>query len=454
MDTKRWRAMEGEAIINSMPDEILGHILSFAYTETALKTSVLSKRWRYVWSQSPSLNISMSCLSRRVINQILSSYKAPRIKSFTLSTILYKTNPQKIDTCIDLAISRSVEKLSLTMITFHSDKIYSLPGSLFLCSSVKELTLCLDSLYQFPTCPVSWKSLKTLYLSSCKLGDGVMDNIVSGCPVLEKLTLHLCGLVDERLDLRKLLSLRSLWITKKYGESGPMEIVAPQIRYLNLLNHKLPTTLVDVSSLSGAHLDIMNAVLNTSEARLFHTTAIDLVSKCHNVRRLTVGATTLQILSLAEFSDVPFPTLKVQTLIVSTELARSAIHGIVKLLQNSPELKKLTLRTMFSGKVMIMDVKSYLDSQGLDPDQCWGSEYEVFPTTREIYQILGCNDATSKLLVSFMELVLRNTKSLETMVLCLDVTYFQDAQWIEKLLHTVATLSHNNNVSIVLKRSN
>lgn len=94
------------------------------------------------------------------------------------------------------------------------------------------------------------------------------------------------------------------------------------------------------------------------------------------------------------------------------------------------------------------------DSQGLNPERWCRSTYEVFPTTKEIYSILGCNDATSKLLASFMELVLRNAKTLETMVLWLGGVYFNDAQWFEELLRMVGTLSHHYNVSILLKRTN
>ncbi|CAH2051251.1 unnamed protein product [Thlaspi arvense] len=102
------------------------------------------------------------------------------------------------------------------------------------------------------------------------------------------------------------------------------------------------------------------------------------------------------------------------------------------------------------------DVDSYLDSQGLSPDQCWRSKYEVFPTTDEFNRMLKscCKDAASKVVASFMEMLLRNGKTLETFVVKLKYIdeFDDDPKWFEELLQIPPTLCNNNNVSIVLKR--
>ncbi|KAL0752579.1 hypothetical protein Bca101_034582 [Brassica carinata] len=148
------------------------------------------------------------------------------------------------------------------------------------------------------------------------------------------------------------------------------------------------------------------------------------------------------ILSLAELRGDPFPTLKVQTLIIRTEFAQS-VPGIARLLQNSPGLKKLTVYMMHGYNIMSRNL-----------DQYWGLKYKVFAPSNDSYSMLGCNVATSKVLAWFMELVLRNAKTLENMVVWLRSRYFDDAQWFEEQLQIVGTLSHNNNVSILLKRKN
>ncbi|KAL1200183.1 putative F-box/LRR-repeat protein [Cardamine amara subsp. amara] len=230
-------------------------------------------------------------------------------------------------------------------------------------------------------------------------------------------------------------------------------IVAPHIHYLSLINSYKPSTLLDVSSLTEANLDIS---IGTREARLCQTMAIGMLAKSRNVERLNLGPTFLKILSLAELRGAPFPTLNVQTLIIKTEFVRSIIPGIARLLLTSPGLKTLTVDTMeLHLHKRDTYLEHYSDSQGLSPHRCWRSEYEVFPTSKEIYTMLGCNHATSKLLASFMEFVLGNAKTLERMVICLGGIYLNDdEQWFEELLQLVGTLSHHNNVSIVLKPKN
>ncbi|KAF3504395.1 hypothetical protein F2Q69_00045800 [Brassica cretica] len=366
--------IDGADFINSMPDDILHHILFFIPIDLAMRTSVLSRRWRHVWCEMPCLAIDEYILIKAAaggVNQTLASYTA----SFKLRMRLNNTLPPPlIDSLVELAISRNVEKLSVTILDFRLQyKTYSFPDFFYLSSSLNQLSLSLPFSDMIPRCTVSWKSLRNLSLIECKLGQESTDNILSGCPVLESLTLYACRSL-ERLDLRKSLSLRRL--------------------------------------------------------EIYHS---------HPGRELDPSG---PILSLAELRGDPFPTLKVQTLIIRTEFAQS-VPGIARLLQNSPGLKKLTVYMMHGYNIMSRNL-----------DQYWGLKYKVFAPSNDSYSMLGCNVATSKVLAWFMELVLRNAKTLENMVVWLRSRYFDDAQWFEEQLQIVGTLSHNNNVSILLKQKN
>ncbi|CAL9236367.1 unnamed protein product, partial [Arabidopsis halleri] len=107
----------------------------------AIRTSVLSRRWRHVWSDIPSLYFHRD---RRAdansINETLARYKAPKMISFRISTKKLDNLPD-IDSWIKFALSRNVEDLWLDLEL--SD--YNIPEFLYVNSSVKQL--CIESIY-------------------------------------------------------------------------------------------------------------------------------------------------------------------------------------------------------------------------------------------------------------------------------------------------------------------
>jgi len=58
----------------------------------------------------------------------------------------------------------------------------------------------------------------------------------------------------------------------------------------------------------------------------------------------------LQVLSLAELRGVSFPKLKAKALTLETVISRYVIPGILRVPQNSPDLKKLTIHPMASPR--------------------------------------------------------------------------------------------------------
>ncbi|CAA0300347.1 unnamed protein product [Arabidopsis thaliana] len=245
-DRNSRREIKGEVdIISSLPDVILQHILFSFQTKYAIRTSVLSKRWRHV------------CVHH--------------IKKWT-----------------EFAMSRNVENMSLD-VRFRSNKI---PRFYEINSSVKSL---------------SHRKLNVL-------------------------------------DLTKSLRLRTLEINSDIRMPGPMQIVAPQIHCLKLRNTQLPCTLVDVSSLTEAEvLDIIIFPVNPSyNADFLHATMLEMLKKLKNVEKLTFSGSYLQNLSVAEKRGVPFPMFKVKAL--TLEMKHFVISDIERMLQSSPNLKKLTVR--------------------------------------------------------------------------------------------------------------
>ncbi|CAL9218282.1 unnamed protein product [Arabidopsis halleri] len=214
------------------------------------------------------------------------------------------------------------------------------------------------------------------------------------------------------LDLTKSPSLKILEIHLNIWDSGPTNIVAPHIHCLTLTlkNSQLSCTFIDVSSITEAKLDICFCALDDLNADFLQDMVLKILEKLQNVDKLTFGQNFLKILSLAEVRGVPFPMFKAKALTLETMISEYVIPGILRVLQNSPELKKLTLHTMDCNTDTIpdkdKDVRKYL--RGLNLDHCW------------IFGNIFHWNVESKHVASFMELMLKKTKTLEKMVVRLE----------------------------------
>ncbi|CAD5330660.1 unnamed protein product [Arabidopsis thaliana] len=400
------RAGGGVDFISSLPDEILHHILANTPTKLAIRTSVLSKRWKHVWYETPSISIVCNRVDPDSLNKTLSSYSTPKIKSFDVTISRDVTVPE-IDTWINLALSRKAENVSLRF-TSH----YRFRDTFFINSSLKQLSLTLVYCILNPKCVVSWSSLRNLSLNRCKVSDDSIAKILSGCSLLESLTLNLCDRLND-LDLSKSLSLRRLEIL---GDRWtPERIVAPHIRYLRLENYQRPSTLVDVSSLTEANLGLSKHVLDyftcEMETESLQYMVRQTVVKLQNIKKLTIGGIFLQILSLAELC--------------------------ARLLQNSPGLKRITVNITKCNTTPDKHLDRHLKLRGLNPDQSWISKYGVFPTVEQ-------TSAKMKHVDSFIKLVMGNTKTLEKLVL-------QFGDYLDAACQMVPTLSYDD-IQIVIKK--
>ena len=154
-------------LISNLPDEILQHIHCFIPIKVAITTSLLSRRWKHVWCEIPSLSLDATILTAASVNKTLSHYTAPKTKSFHLKTYRREYTPH-INRWIKFALSHDVENLSLDF--WVNSYPYKLPDFFYNSSSFKQLNIKLSFFHTIvPECTVSWKFLQKLSLSGCTL---------------------------------------------------------------------------------------------------------------------------------------------------------------------------------------------------------------------------------------------------------------------------------------------
>lgn len=138
----RRKIKEAVDSISSLPDVILQHILSFIPTKLAITTSLLSKRWRHVWCDTPSLSFNDYRLEAPFIDETLTRYTASKMMRFHLHTSLINNVPH-LESWIKFAMSRNVDHLSLDLWNQVANK-FKFPDFFHINSSLKQLTVVLD----------------------------------------------------------------------------------------------------------------------------------------------------------------------------------------------------------------------------------------------------------------------------------------------------------------------
>ncbi|GLT45818.1 hypothetical protein SLA2020_196220 [Shorea laevis] len=148
--------------INSLPDEVLCHILSFLPTKDAVRTSFVSRRWRYLYTLVSNLDFELrpdygddSSVNQLMnfVDRVLLFHSRPSVVRFRLKCIHYNEGigtPQfdtlRIDGWIRAVMWRSIQELELD-ITESDINLEFLPASLFACETLVVLKFCLVSGY-------------------------------------------------------------------------------------------------------------------------------------------------------------------------------------------------------------------------------------------------------------------------------------------------------------------
>ncbi|XP_074369313.1 putative F-box/FBD/LRR-repeat protein At4g13965 [Apium graveolens] len=229
---------EGDRL-SSLPDDILHQILSFLGTRQAVQTSVLSKRWRHVWTTTSSLTFDWydqlfpythsgiikfmeHVLSNRNHETPVSCFKLFAVyrfpPSFLRRLIRYPIDHNVVEVDIDLEFHRyqpfnlstfssnTTQRLKLRApVDFGdssgSDRVWVLPV-------LKTLHLiCPPHIYNYKlpvSCLICLPALTTLCLDGVQLPESLSS---MSLPALTTLSLKRCNLPQEVWDFPDLLNL-------------------------------------------------------------------------------------------------------------------------------------------------------------------------------------------------------------------------------------------------------
>ncbi|KAL4395720.1 hypothetical protein HN51_000215 [Arachis hypogaea] len=271
---------------SALPDSLIGHILSFLPTKTAVSTSLLSRRWRYLWQYLQDFNFQLDREEEEeedededeeededwsfmyfsaFVNGVLAQRRNRDIRKFRLSSSYTgeaSFHARSFNYWSLAAIGPQLQDLNLSLYAPYSKNYFmwypspSVLRGIFSCTSLISLTLdgliCVNKISS-----VHLPALRTMRLS---IDTAVpLDKIFSGCPVLEDLYLRF-----RVINVPKIIfpnSLKRLEVHNCKSSTRievEIEIDAPALEYLTFLYLGLSQlTVNNLHNVKVADLDLM-----------------------------------------------------------------------------------------------------------------------------------------------------------------------------------------------------
>ncbi|GJS78875.1 retrotransposon protein, putative, ty1-copia subclass [Tanacetum coccineum] len=278
-------------------------------TEEVIRTCILSKRWKHLWTQVPILNLTLKPYSvdedRRIpefisyVKKVVNQRGQSRLNKFVLTMPYDSSNESIVSKLIRYAVTCNVQDLYLFLVDpYDVNPEFVLDQNFFVNSSFNHLRLDGCS-FNNATGVISWSNLKRLCITYGKLDEDLVKNILSGSPLLENLELVYC-FGFGRINITS-PSVKKLFVTG-YRERGYIvEIYAPHILSLTIKEDLMSSkvVLLNVSSLVEARLDYSMGVLS-SKAKKEEMLKGHILSLRH-VKKLKIGHYCLKHVSGVDY---------------------------------------------------------------------------------------------------------------------------------------------------------
>ncbi|KAJ6793354.1 putative F-box/FBD/LRR-repeat protein [Iris pallida] len=325
--------------ISDLPDYVLHHILSYLTTRDTVKTRILSKRWTHLWASVPALDLTdqsfirngYQCLSDsdtynfvNFVDTVLLLHDTSDLCSFSLRCYDY-FDEGHVHRWIRHATKYNPKVLQIRFPWFIRNH---LPLGILPSQSLEELSLKLYSVELGP--PKIMGRLRRLHIEWVSDEDGLLEILISSCPVLEDLDLYNCD-IDELCISSNTLKRLSIDYCNFYWSK--ILVSTPSLVCLTYTNNTGCTTLKNLSSL-------LNATV--------HTSGEDLIG--HSRGLANVETLNFSFLEDDDYQDkLPedlsqFPIFdNLRSLTLVGQCTSDMIQVVALFLQHSPNLQRLSL---------------------------------------------------------------------------------------------------------------
>ncbi|CAH1431259.1 unnamed protein product [Lactuca virosa] len=314
--------------ISDLPQSIIETILTKMPLRDAVKTSILSSKWRYKWATLTRLKFDDKCVSGtrdrslaknnlvNFINRFLFLHDSP-INGFALSTTYLRSSPN-IDQWLLFLSRKDVKELVLE---FKNKLFIRAPSCLYSCQKLVRLKIVN---WELPP-PLSFKGfpfLKHLILQQVSIAPDAIQTLISGCPLLESLNLLSNDVLELTIRAPNLKDLILEGNFKELSLENTAKLVAICVNlYMNniIVQHFDQSSSCNFDKFLGGALSLERFI-----GRYYFTLYMSIGN--------TFGKTQMkyQQLKVIELYDVSFKNIK-------------EVMVVLRLILNSPNLQELQI---------------------------------------------------------------------------------------------------------------
>ncbi|KAL5071977.1 hypothetical protein RYX36_022864 [Vicia faba] len=316
-------------ILSGLPGHIIDQILSHLPIKEAVQTSILSTKWRYKWATLPNLVFDSQCLSEgsddllviknklsRIIDHVLLLHSGP-IKKFKLShrELVGVTD---IDRWTLHLARRPVKEFVLEI---WKGQRYKIPSCLFSCQGLHHLEL-FNCWIKPPSTFKGFRNLKSLDLQHVTLAQDAFENMISSCPLLERLTLM------------------------NFDGFTHLNIHAPNLQFFDIGGKFEDITFKNTSQLSVVSIGLyVNFESNQSRVRGCSSYLVEFLTRLPHIQKLEIQSYFLKYLALGIVpAKLPAPCTDLSFLSLRINFNDSKeISAALCLLRSSPNLRELEI---------------------------------------------------------------------------------------------------------------
>ncbi|KAI7981503.1 putative F-box/FBD/LRR-repeat protein [Camellia lanceoleosa] len=408
----------GEDWISDLPDAVLHHILFLLPIKSIAQTSVLSKRWRSIWSSFPDLDFTTTTNSVGHFSSTIIKYSSTRER-------VHSPLAQGMDFIIPVLALRD-KNSDLRILRFCAQLSFSRLISLIRCAvrrNVQELAIgvAADDYFNPPRCVTPCESLRVFKLKSRYPGIRLppLSIMKSGFQSLHTLSLSLVILYQQS-------SLVDLFTASSFLFSRTPRLKIIRWEY-NAITES--SCLENLNSLHEASVGFF--VLHDDITVAKRWSISNFLTGLSHVESLTLESQCVEILSKNKhFASILNPFNKLKTLELCTGFNKHNIPALACLFRSSSNLHTLIIKIANDYKIegdLYFDDSSLFqqwnrelwDLSNSGEERYWDLQTQAlkfFLHNLKVVKIQGFSECEND--ISLAKFLLKHGKVLEEMIIC------------------------------------